>query len=258
MTRPTPTAAELAIARTLERHFQASGREVSDVIVADAPDIRMTIGSKREGFECSQIPPDRIYKWINSKFKQLQATHCDFVRVVWPYEPHTWLRDAVEDKSRSVPQYLAESDCESVSLVIHSPLLAQNDFVKLHQKNVRELLGSTAQSLSTQYERLFFWDPKHGILQLTPAEDPWPTTTFDLSNGYPTNSFVMSATSFSTLAEGEEPITKDYGKVKPELIVVPPSSAEFSGLAPNYRELTYRVVLEIGPHSVTPTFEIIE
>jgi hypothetical protein len=150
-------------------------------------------------------------------------------------EPHAWIREVIADKEHHFSRYQLNLGSPEIDLLVHAPVDATGDMVKASQPETLALLAWAANSRRTRFKRIYFWSAETGIVLLAPTEVDLPTPNFDFSKGYPTNGFLMSSAGpFATTYPGDPPREYDFGVVEPEVILVPPTSAEFRKRHPDF------------------------
>lgn len=209
--------------------------------VNDKPDLLFSFNNIRAGCECVQIPPGRIYKYVHTRFKELnkEGESSAAVKVVWPQEPHSWMKEVIETKAKNIRQYKLNSAADKMWLLVHTPLSEKDNTIRYKNKTTIELLKFAATNSKHKFDRIYFWDPHNGIQKLFPINYQNNKLNFDFSKGYPTDSFLMSRASFKTTSSGEPPKTYDFGIVEPRLIVIPPIDPEFKRHKPNISNYKY-------------------
>lgn len=101
MTRPKNSIEESKTGQDLLNHLKIEDPDTKFVEreLADKPDLLFQFKNDTIGCECTQIPPGRIYKYVHTKFKELsKSKEAIAIRVVWPQEPHEWVKEAILKK----------------------------------------------------------------------------------------------------------------------------------------------------------------
>jgi hypothetical protein len=245
MSRREPTEAERVTGDALVCHLRDLGRRVADFEHGDRPDLRFRVDGELIGCECVQIPPDRILKRVHARFKQVgesvRAKGFGAVRIIWPQEPHVWVREAIRQKSSLLSEYRKNSGCDRISLLIHAPISETDRTIRYKNESVMQMIGFAAQSPASAFCEIYFWAPDTGIEKLVPRSPPWTPFRVDFERGYPTDGFVLGGGVFTTTKDGEPPKIFDHGIVEPELIIVPPEDPEFQRHEPNFERRRYRM-----------------
>lgn len=232
--------------------------EVLDREVNDKPDMYFRAGLVRIGCECVQIPPGRIYKYVHSRFKQLEGSDATAIRIVWPQEQHYWVKEAIESKTKKINAYKKNCKAEKIWLLIHSPISEKDTTVRYEKEEVMNLMKYAAKKTPHNFDEIYFWDPKQGITQIYPLSDVWESVQFNFEGGYPTDGFVMSKASFKTTDYGENPVVYDHGVVVPDVIIVPPLDPEFKKHKPRFKNTKYRIKITAGTTEAKSLFEPVD
>lgn len=249
MTRQTPTEGERLSGTALADFYRANGHSVSDVYFSDKPDLRLTIDAKAVGCECVQIPPARIFSFVHARFKQIESKHAGAraVQVVWPMEAHVWVREAIAEKDRLVPEYRRVAGVSEVSLLIHTPTASNTDVLTPLSSGEMNQIRWAAATVKTRFQSIYFFDPRVGVERVYPPSQPFFEPTYDFTVGYPTSGFVLTSVGpFTTTAEGAAPVDYDFGEVETQVLVVPPMDAQFRRYKPNYISKRYRYTVRAG------------
>ena len=237
MTRATPTQAEIICGNALRQYLENGGSTISSFEFSDQPDLRFRSDGILTGCECVQIPPERIYRFVQTRFKNMSSNSQGLkaARVVWPVEPHTWMQEAIADKERHIHRYQSNVNSIEIDLLVHTPVDSSADMVKTSSPHFMVLLQWAANFRRSRFRKVYFWSAATGIVQLAPSESHLQKPVLDFSLGYPTDGYVMSSAGpFKTTAEGESPIEYDFGEIEPAVIIIPPTSAEFQKHRPNF------------------------
>lgn len=258
MSRDRPTAAEQRVAGSLRLHLEETGQTVSAVTHEDRPDLRFSIDGHACACECVQIPPERVLNFVHARFKQLVGSGAKLVQIVWPVEPHIWVRDAIASKQIKLNAYRQNAGTERVSLLIHIPLDEKMPVLRTESPAIMQLIRSAAKNTTHQFESIFFWSPQTGVERIFPHDPPWPDMQITFDGGYPTDGFVIGTAPFSTTAEGEPPVLYDHGVIEPQLIIVPPQCREFRKYKPKYKNQRHRLKILAGSTTAEFSMETVE
>lgn len=227
--------------------------------LADKPDLLFQFKNLSIGCECTQIPPERIYKYVHSRFKELsKSKEAIAIRVVWPQEPHEWVKEAILKKDAKIELYRKNSNSDRCWLLIHTPLSEQDNTVRYRNPSIMELIFLAANKTKHKFERIYFWNPIDGVKLIFPSSHQMKEFKINLKNGYPTDNFLIGKASFRTTQEGGEPKTYDYGIVKPKVIIIPPKDKNFRKSRPNYRNQFIKMKIVASSSSAQFIFEDVE
>lgn len=261
MTRSKNTIEESKIGQDLLNHLKIKDPD-SKLIereLADKPDLLFQFKSDTIGCECTQIPPGRIYKYVHTRFKELsKSKEAIAIRVVWPLEPHEWVKEAILKKVFKIESYKKNSNSNKIWLLIHTPLSEQDNSVRYKNPSIMELIYLAANNTKHKFDRIYFWNPIDGIKLIYPSNHHMKDCKIDLKNGYPTDNFLIGTAPFTTTKEGEEPKTYDYGVVKPKVIIIPPKDKNFKKSRPNYRNRFVKMKIVASSNSAQMFFENVE
>lgn len=260
MTRPINTPEEKIAGSELLSHLVAIGRSVTPIEreIPDRPDLCFLLDQFRVGCECVQVPPTRVFKYLHTRFKQLEKSDAAAVRIIWPQEQHFWIKEAIESKSKKIGAYKKNCDAEKVWLLIHDPLEQNMNLVRSENDEIMNLIKYSANRYSHGFDEVYFYSKFSGVTKIFPVSDAWASVNFNFSDGYPTSGFVQGRGKFTTTAHGAEPRTYDYGIVTPEIIVVPPQDPEFRKHRPSYKPQNYRFTIVTGATSAEAKFDPVE
>ncbi|MEW8348693.1 MAG: hypothetical protein AB2687_10315 [Candidatus Thiodiazotropha taylori] len=260
MSRKENTEAEDISGTALLDHLRKEGQEVSLVEreINDRPDLLLNVGPDKVGCECVQIPPGRIFKYVHSRFKQLENSDSAAVRVIWPLEQHFWVKEAIESKTKKTSAYKRNTGAEIIWLLIHAPISEKDTTVRYDNDQIMGLIKHAANKTPHSFERIYFWDPINGIRIIFPANNVWESVNFNFDDGYPTDGFTMAKGKFTTTKEGDEVQLYDYGLVTPDEIIVPPLCPEFKKHKPRYKRKKYRIKILAGATDAKFTFEPVD
>jgi len=203
----------------------------------------MTVDSRRIACECVQIPPKRIFKFVHRRFRQFIDTPEGslVVQVVWPMEAHIWAREAIADKDRKIAAYRRNSGVQDIDLLLHAPYSVGNLFSISHPVELAQIKWA-ARLANSSFTNIYFWNPKAGIEKVYPLSSSTEFPQLDLSQGYPTSSFLQGRTGkIVTTQEGEPPEEYDFGIIEPALIIIPPTDPEFRELKPHLSTKRYLI-----------------
>jgi hypothetical protein len=259
MSRPVSTEEEnicgTALLEYLNRHDITASIVARDV--NDKPDLCFNFNGKIIGCECVQIPPGRIYKYLHSRFKQLEKSDSAVVRVIWPQEQHYWVKETIESKTKKVGAYQRNCSADKIWLLIHAPISETDTSVGDEKDEIMALIKYSAKKTPHNFDEIYFWSPKQGITKIFPVDGVWDQVEFNFEGGYPTSGFLMSKGKFRTTEEGEPPVLYDSGLITPNVIIVPPQDPEFKKHEPNYKSAKYRLKVLAGATDAQTTFETV-
>ena len=260
MTRKTRTESEIISGNALMDYLRTSGLIVNSIPrdIDDKPDLFFQVNSDLIGCECIQIPPNRVFKYIHSKFKQLEKSDSAAVRLIWPQEQHYWVKEAIESKTNKIGAYKRNCGAEKIWLLIHAPVSEKDTTVHYEKNEILELMKYAAKKTPHNFERIYFWGPKIGIKKIYPVDPVWDSVAFNFEGGYPTDGFVMTTAKFTTTEEGAEPVLYDYDQVIPDEIIVPPADPEFKKYKPRYTKKKYRIKILAGANDARISIEPID
>lgn len=260
MTRKTSTESEIVTGNALMDYLRAKEIVVNLIPreINDKPDLFFQADSDQIGCECVQIPPGRVFKYVHSRFKQLEKSDSAAVRVIWPQEQHFWVKEAIESKTNKIGTYKRNCDAKKIWLLIHAPVSEKDTTVHYEKDEIVKLMKYAAKKTPHNFDRIYFWGPKVGIKKIYPVASGWKNVTFNFEGGYPTDEFVMAKAKITTTEEGAEPILYDYGQVTPDEIIVPPSDPEFKKHEPRYTKRKYHLKILVGANYAQPSFEPVD
>lgn len=257
MSREKNTTEEEICGTSLLDYLKANGHAVSTKKrkLNDRPDMFFQVDQLTVGCEIVQIPPGRVYKYLHSRFKQLEKNDFSTVRVVWPQEQHHWVKEVIESKTKKINAYKNNCGAERIWLLIHAPVNHKDTTVKFDKDEIMGLIKYAAKKTNHGFDEIYFWGPGKGITKIFPADGVWDTVEFNFEGGYPTDGFVMSIGKFKTTAHGDSPVLYDHGIVTPEVIIVPPQDPEFKKHKPRFKNTRYRMKILAGATNGQLTFE---
>lgn len=260
MTRKNNTEAEEISGKALFDHLVGIGVSVNRIErkINDKPDLFFQAGPNKIGCECVQIPPGRVFKYVHSRFKQLEKSDAAAVRVIWPQEQHIWIKEAIESKTNKIGAYKRGCGADIIWLLIHTPVSEKDTTVRYEKDEIMGLIKYAAKKTNHHFDEIYFWNPKNGITKIYPVEKVWEEVTFNFEGGYPTDGFAMAKAKFTTTEEGGEPVLYDYGLVTPDEIIVPPLDPEFRKHKPRYKKRKYRLTVKAGATDAQSTFEPVD
>lgn len=259
MTRPVPTHEESITGQSLKEYLIQTDPNLVDIDrdEEDRPDLAFVYKGKRIGCECVQIPPSRILKYVHTKFKQIKGKGA--VQLVWPQEPHSWTKEAIETKTNKTAAYRKNVNADEVWLLLHSPTSAQDHTLRYENEIIIELIKYAAAHTEHKFDTIFFWDPVNGIQIVYPSNRILKNLEFNFEDGYPTDGFLVgTAGPFTTTEVGAEPYEINYGIIEPEVIIVPPVDPEFRKHKPRFKLKKYRVSAMVGATEAKISYEPIE
>jgi hypothetical protein len=252
MTRAVPTDSEATVAQALVDWLLEAGRTVSNVVVADAPDVRLEIDGERWAFELIQIPPSDVYRWSRTRFDAMALSYYartpHIVEVVWPKELHTWVRLAIEKKSRNAARYREAVQCPHLGLLLHGPT-EKCPLYGFTAKDGEMLMGYGAGQAKHAFDSVLFWSQDVPVRVLHPLGGYW-TVDFDYSRGYATEGFRFAVGSFTTTNEDEPRKRYDSGPLLPDVIMVEPLDPMLKQYQPRFERKRYRVIADVGSTDV--------
>ena len=176
LTRPTNTNEEKKAEKALLDYLQSIGILVSPIEreINDKPDLCFQADDHRVGCECAQIPPSRIYKYLHSRFKQLEKEDQAVVRIIWPQEQHYWVKEAIESKNNKINAYKKICGADKLWLLIHSPMIKNDETIRYERDDIMGLIKYAAKKTPHNFDEIYFYGPKSGITKIFPALDPKP------------------------------------------------------------------------------------
>lgn len=227
MTRSQPTKNEADATSALLTHLTKNNHIIEiHREIQDRPDMAFVLNGWRTGCECVSIPPSRIYKYVHTRFKQLERGGARAVKVLWPVEPHTWVEEVIADKNRKANAYRNNIQAEKLWLLIQANSFGDRPMVDINSPSVRQLIRYATTKKKHSFDEIYFYSDTSGIEKIYPLDEVVTGFTMNFDRGYATESFVLSTGSFSTTEEGAE--RKTYEDIlEPELIVIQPTDPEY-------------------------------
>lgn len=260
MSRRDPTPEELQSGSALLSFYRQAGHSAA-LEHADKPDLRLLVDGLSVACECVQIPPARIFGFVHTRFKQIEAKTpgARAVQVVWPKEAHIWVKEVIADKGRHLAQYRSASGAAEVNLLIHTPIDMNADVIDPVRPGEMNQIRWAAATSHTEFKNVFFFDPRIGVERIYPPSRPFVEPAYDFSKGYPTSGFVLaSAGPFTTTSEGAPEVDCDFGEVETQVLVVPPVDPRFKKHKPHYVQRRHRCTIRAGSTTAEMTLHPIE
>lgn len=251
MSRPNRRKEEIVTESALLNDLREGGHKVEKVDreIEENPDSAFRVDDITVACDCTQIPPHRIFKWVHTQFEH-DSPAPNAATVVWPEEPHSWVREAIDNKLHHAEGYRANVEADEVWLLIHTPIRDSQIFVRGKVNWEAQMLRFGASSIDHNFDRIYFWEPRSGVQQIYPPRQPVERVEFDFSKGYPARSFCLfGGFKFTTPEEGEPPRKYEYEIVEPDQIRVPPIDPEFKRHEPDVQIYKYKVEIVAKPHS---------
>lgn len=138
---------------TVSKTLEACGhRLATDETITDKPDWVFSLDGVRIGAECTCINLEKLMKWSNSN-RNLKQGKC--YKIVFPYEPHFWIRKAVEEKEGRIQSYIQNSQADELWLLLHSDLAVP---VALYECNdeMLNLMSLAASAIKSAFDQIWF------------------------------------------------------------------------------------------------------
>lgn len=174
---------EVAAISAVSRVLKESGAQVvDDPAFTDKPDWVFELDGVRVAAECICINLEKLMEWNNSR-RRLQQEKC--YEIIFPVEPHLWIKKAIEAKVDKVAEYTLRSKSKEAWLIAHSDLDQGLPLFECNENMLRTMRDAAA-SLNSKFERIWFIHREFGAHQIWRKGEPVvPFPEIDLTNGYP-------------------------------------------------------------------------
>jgi hypothetical protein len=163
------TREEIAVINLVSETLRQAGHEViEDTNFHDKPDWVFSLNGKRVAAECRLISLQELMKWSNSKRTMIPEKN---YKIIFPIEPHLWIKKAIEDKKDKIPEYLKNSSAEEVWLITHADFTAG---LTLYECSIwmLDVMRSAAASIISEFSSIWFVHPESGANELWDAGEP--------------------------------------------------------------------------------------
>lgn len=226
----------------------------------DRPDILLEVSGIRVACECVQIPPAYIYRDHQKQPDESDWGGCDLLSMLWPNEPHEWISDAIEKKTRLVPDYLERTDATEPWLLVHSPPENTQSFLRDHQQWVIWALRYGSKTVEHPFTQIHLWTPQGGIHPIFVRDqhaDINRELDIDFSHGYPTLCVNRASFNFTTPeASNTSPNKFAFEHGSKNQVVIEPRNPEYRKYPPARRDFKYRFQVTAWPNRAVVETEI--
>lgn len=242
--RSEPTATEKQIESALQTDFFGKRARLIPRKTKDNPDYLFELDGKTVCAEATGIPSNRVIRYYHRKFKVRSEPPLSGKEVVFAFEPHMWVREAIQSKRARSRTYMSETKADECWLILHAHQ-KHEELVRPSIDNI-EAMRAGASKETHGFSKILFWQVEIGFCELWAPGYPRKDLRFDLSKGYPTRGFKYWSTRFTTKEEGQEPETINLGKVNFETIYAEPLDPNFRMVKPNNKRAKISMSIEVG------------
>ena len=174
---------EAAAIERMRCALTSSGHVVSDDIeITDRPDWVFEFDGRRVAAECTCVNLPQLMKWAGYRDRRYDGKHYE---VRFAYEPHLWVKTAIESKSAKIGGYKHRAQCEEIWLVMHSEVTALPLFGC--SSATLALMRAAAAATVSGFDAVWFVHAEAGANLLWQTGDPHCAfPELDVSRGYPT------------------------------------------------------------------------
>jgi len=155
--------------------------------VEEAPDLLFSIDGQRIACEITRIPGNKI---IHECHRPIKTTNMDgqgagASSTTWAYEPHIWIAEIVQKKSRLIRHYKSNTNPDQLWLVIHvDRAFATSNWAKPNWFLV-EASGWQLSGIKHWFDRIFIHFSGKKFIELNWASSQPEKFPFELPQGYP-------------------------------------------------------------------------
>jgi len=232
--KPEERAIGEAVFSELARHY-GPVTDKNFAVEGETPDLNCLVNGRRVCIELTGIYPTEI-RWKSRQASEiLEKNGNRVVRVMYPFEPHMWLKQAIERKSMKLAKYKRKSKFKNAhwGLVVHSPLVFPFEGVTYSPTPVRAMLINVASGISHGYDFILFCTSGFRVFGLAPVVPVPARPSFKtLHLGYPV------CVNYMTTNRWDKGLNEDGERVfdldVPEecSIDIAPTAPEFAGILP--------------------------
>lgn len=164
--------------------LKACGHSLTtDETITDKPDWVFDLNGVCIGAECTCVNLERLMKWSNST-RNLNQGKC--YKIIFPNEPHFWIKKAVEEKEQKIQSYSKNSHADEIWLLLHSDLASPIALYECND-NMLKLMSLAAAAINSAFDQIWFVHNENGARKLWSKGDavvPFPELKLD--RNYPT------------------------------------------------------------------------
>jgi len=197
--RANRTKDEQCAINMVSRELEArDGRLTTDKAIKDKPDWVFDFNKVRVGAECVCINLEKLMKWSNST-QSLKFGRC--YEVIFPNEPHLWVKKAIEEKEKKIESYIENSKADKIWLLLHSDLASPMALYECSDEMLK-IMSLAASAINSRFDQIWFVHNERGAKKLWSKGDavvPFPELIIDKE--YP----------ILKMKQGISRITKDGG-----------------------------------------------
>jgi len=167
--RPQRTLEEKIVINLVSETLRKEGHDIiEDTDFHDKPDWVFSLNGKKVAAECRHIGLEELMKWSNSKRTMIPEKN---YKVIFPVEPHLWIKEAIKDKKDKVPEYLKNSNAEEAWLITHADFTAG---VSLYECSswMLDVMKSAASANISEFSSIWFVHPESGAHKLWDVGEP--------------------------------------------------------------------------------------
>lgn len=163
------TREEKVVINLVSEALRKGGHEViEDTNFHDKPDWVFSLNGRRVAAECRLVSLQELMRWSNSKRTMIPEKN---YKIIFPIEPHLWIKKAIEDKKDKIPEYLKNSCAEEVWLITHADFPAG---LTLYECSIwmLDVMKSAAAAIISEFSSIWFVHPESGANKLWDVGEP--------------------------------------------------------------------------------------